>query len=136
MRFGKSLLLLPLLALFVFSCKKVEGPGGKASIKGRLHAQVIDGAGNIINDYDLTDHDVFIIYGDTTGGNYFYDDDLKSSYQGQFEFNYLEVGTYTIYLYEKCPTCPSGEKALFTQVELTEKKEVKDLGTIYVRKNP
>lgn len=136
MRFKSSFILVSIVSLVLLSCKKVEGPGGKASIKGRLHAQVFDGANNMINEYDLTDQDVFIIYGDTAGGNYFYDDDVKSSYQGQFEFNYLEVGTYTIFVYEKCPTCPSGEKTLFYQVELTEKKEVRDLGTINVRKNP
>ncbi len=135
MRIAKSVLLAFIFTAFLFSCKKVEGPGGSSTIQGKLHAYVKDGAGNIINEYDLMDHDVFIIYGDEEGNN-FYDDDLKTSFDGSFRFDYLEEGKYTIFLYEYCPTCPSGSETIMKEVEITDKKSTVDLGTIEVRKKP
>jgi hypothetical protein len=127
-----SLLILSVLVIGG-SCKKVEGPGGSSTIKGKLHAVVHDGAGNLINEYDLHDHDVYIIYG-SDAEETFYDDDVKSSYDGTFEFNYLEKGSYRVFIYEKCTTCPSGKDVVMMDVEITDKKSTVDLGTINIEK--
>lgn len=130
----KNLLTLSILAIALFtSCKKVEGPGGSSTIKGKLHAVVYDGANNLINEYDLEKHDVYIIYGDDENETYF-DDDIETSYDGTFEFRYLEKGNYRIFCYEKCPTCPSGDDVIILEAEITDKNQVIDLGTINVRK--
>lgn len=115
------------------SCKKVEGPGGSSTIKGKLYALVHDGANNLINQYDLHDHDVYIIYGDDSEDT-FYDDDVKTSYDGTFEFPYLENGKYRLFIYEKCVTCPSGKDVVMVDVEITDKKSTVDVGTINIEK--
>lgn len=124
---------LSIIALVVLmsGCKKVEGPGGSSSITGKLHALVHDGAGNLINEYDLADHDIYLIYGNEEG-NTFYDDDIKSSYDGTFRFDYLEVGHYQIFAYEKCTSCPSGDDVVLLDVEITDKKSTVDVGTINI----
>lgn len=132
----KKLLFSLFIGAIVFlnsSCKKVEGPGGSSTIKGKLHAVVHDGAGNLINEYDLHDYDVYLIYG-SDAENTFYDDDVKTSYDGSFEFRYLETGNYRLFMYEKCVTCPSGKDVVMVDVEITDKKSTVDVGTINIEK--
>lgn len=117
--------------LFLFqSCAKVEGPGGSSSIIGKVHVEVYDVAGNLINDYDAQDEDVYLIYG---GEDSFYDDDVKTSYDGTFEFNYLQKGTYKLFVYQDCNSCASGKEAVFVNdIEITEKKSETNVGTITI----
>jgi hypothetical protein len=121
-----------LIMLSFTSCKKVEGPGGSSSIKGKIHGMRYDGAGNLLNEYDVAKHDVYLIYGDNTEDTYF-DDDIETSYDGSFEFDYLEEGTYRLFVYEKCTTCNSGKAVIMQTIEIDKKKSAIDVGTINVR---
>ena len=112
------------------SCSKVEGPGGSSSIVGKVHVEKYDVAGNLINEYDAPNEDVFLIYGED---GTFYDDDLKTSYDGTFEFNYLQPGVYKLFVYQDCNTCNSGKEPVFVDVEITDKKSTVDVGTIIIR---
>ncbi|MGB0915019.1 MAG: hypothetical protein ACPGVI_03060 [Crocinitomicaceae bacterium] len=119
---------LSLFALMAFnSCKKVEGPGGAATIKGHiLKEKMIAGQAYF---HDAADEDVYLIYGNEDS---FYDDDIKTSYDGTFEFNYLEEGNYQFFVYSDCPTCLSGDTIIKRDIVISEKKEVFDLGTITI----
>ena len=59
--------------------------------------------------------------------------DIDEAPQGAFEFKYLEQGTYTIFAYEDCATCDSGEKEVLMTIELG-KKETLDIGEIILKK--
>jgi hypothetical protein len=59
---------------------------------------------------------------------------VKTSYDGSFVFQYLQKGTYTIFVYEDDATQPSGKNVIKQTFEITEKGQVKDLGTINTRK--
>lgn len=121
-----------IFSVSLISCEKVEGPNGSSTIKGKVIIQKYDASGqNVINEYEAQDEDVYLIYGDT---DTFYDDDTKTSYDGSFEFNYLQNGTYQVFLYQDCLSCASGEEAVIKVVEITEKKSTQDIGTIYLRK--
>lgn len=126
-----SVFSVGLIAFAINSCSKVEGPGGSSSIIGKVHAEVYDGANNLLTEYDAPKEDIFIIYG---GENTTFDDDTKTSYDGTFRFDYLEPGTYQIFVYEKCNSCSSGKKVVLQEVEITEKKSTVDVGTIIIRK--
>jgi hypothetical protein len=114
----------------VSSCKKVEGQGGTSSIKGVVVEQKYIGT-NIVAEYVAADQDVYIIYG--TEGT-FYDDDVKTSYDGSFEFNYLNKGNYRLFVYEDSSTEPSGKAAKFVEVEIVDKKSTIEVDTIYIKK--
>jgi hypothetical protein len=114
---------------FLQSCTKVEGPGGSSSIIGTVHVNVYDIAGNLINDYDAQDEDVYLVYG---GGDGFYDDDIKTSYDGTFEFNYLQKGSYKLFVYQDCNSCASGKEPVFVDVEITDKKTTTNIGIINI----
>lgn len=118
------------VTLTMTSCKKVEGPGGSSTITGKIYVQVFDAANNLINEYDGLDERVYLIYGED---DTFYDDDVRTSYDGTFEFNYLQNGTYKFFVYEKCSTCESGKNVIIKTVEITDKKSTIDLGTIIIR---
>jgi len=126
------ILSLSILSVLCFSsCKKVAGPGGSSTITGKIHAKVYDGAGNLLTEYDIAKEDVFIIYG---SGSTAYDDKVKTSYDGTFKFNYLEKGSYQVFVYEKDPTVPSGVVVKIVDAQITSKKSTVDLGTINIRK--
>lgn len=99
----KNILLSTLIAsVFVFnSCQKVEGEGGRGKISGkvmvteRLYVQS-NLSDSII--YPGATEDIYIVYG--TGSD-FADDKVECGYDGSFEFNYLQPGTYTIYGYNE-----------------------------------
>lgn len=119
------------LGVSLMACKKVEGPNGSSTIKGTVIIQKYNSLGQITAEYEAQEEDVYLIYGET---NTFYDDDTKTSFDGSFEFNYLQNGKYQVFVYEDCASCGSGKQALITDVEITEKKSTQDLGTIYIAK--
>ena len=122
-----------ILMLFFAGCTKTEGLGGKAKIIGKLTGKFytddqlsqFNGLGVLANE------NVYIVYG--TEDTYF-DDDIKTSYDGSFEFNYLRPGTYTIYAYENCFPCAALETNKQVTVEITSKDQILDIGTIELKK--
>jgi len=129
----KSILFIPIALLFLAGCKKVEGPGGSSKIYGKIQIQRYDAADNLIgNAYAAHEEDVYIIYG---SNDTFHDDDVKTSFDGSFEFDYLENGDYQIFVYEDCKTCSSGKTIILKTVNIDSKKSETDLGTITVRKD-
>jgi hypothetical protein len=118
-----------LLILLIFGCNKAPGIGGKAKIKGKL-------IGKFYSDSQLTafagfsvlgDERVYIIYGNEKTQ---YDDDVRTTYDGTFEFNYLRPGKYVVFMYENCYPCASEQKEKLFEVEISGKNEVVDLGEI------
>ncbi|MFL5752260.1 MAG: hypothetical protein ACJ76F_02545 [Bacteroidia bacterium] len=131
----KTFLACLLLALaFLFSCKKPAGSGGNASIKGKVWVEDWDKYFTAINyEYPGSDEDVYIIYGEDTS----YGDRIKTNYNGEFEFKYLRKGKYRVYVYSsqaQTATDPSAQQAKVIEVEITKNKEVKDIGTITVKR--
>ena len=126
------LLIFSILVLSLSnSCKKVEGTGGGATIKGIIQEQKYNALGNIIAEYPGSDQDVYLIYGTA---DQFYDDDVKTSYDGSFMFKYLQKGTYTIFVYEDDATKPSGKNVIKETFDITKKGQIIDLDTINIRK--
>ncbi len=128
---NKIKLILPIfILLMVFSsCRKVEGPGGSVTIKGVVIER--NHVGTSIFEYPAADQDVYIIYGSE---NSFYDDDVSTSYDGSFEFRYLQKGDYQIFAYQDNPSVASGTDEVLVQVNANEKNQVIILDTIYIDK--
>jgi len=127
----RAFLFFSITFFILLSCAKVEGPGGSSAIIGKVRAEVYDGANNLINEYDIPKEDVYLIYGEE---NSFYDDDIETSYDGTFRFDYLERGNYQLFVYSKCVTCPSGKEIVLVDVEIPSKRSTIDVGTIIIRK--
>lgn len=128
-----SCLTLIFTVFFFSACKKVEGTGGSSSIRGKISALNYNSAGIYQNNsYDAADVDVYIIYGDNKT---IQDDKVATSYDGSFEFNYLEKGNYTLYVYEKCfgTDCPTGKTVVLKSATISKSKETVDVGTIEIK---
>ena len=128
----KNIFLLVIIGLVITSCTKVEGEGGSGSIKGFVYEYKINTFSlDTTARYPAADQDVYIIYGNE---DTFYDDNIKTSYDGSFKFPYLQKGKYTVFVYEDCATCLSGKKEILHTIEITKKNQVIDLDTIEIRK--
>jgi hypothetical protein len=114
-----------------YGCQKEAGEGGSSVISGKLIAQKYNAFGDLIEEYDLADERVYIIYGENAD---VYDDNMRTSFNGTFRFDYLRKGTYRVFTYSKCPTCAGGEETLMHQVTITKNKEQIVIPTIFVRK--
>jgi hypothetical protein len=130
--FGLRLFLISgILSVTITSCKKTEGEGGKASIYGKVVTENYNGNFTVLNGiYASADVDVYIIYGNETN----YGDKQATNYKGEFEFKYLRKGNYKIYVYSKDSslTTASGDTVMIREVEIKEKKQKVDVGTITI----
>lgn len=135
----KKLIYAIISSLFLLSCSKYEGTGGRASIYGKIRIQQRLFVNGIFVDsvtFDGAKEDVFILYGsDDTA----LDDKVECSYDGTFKFDYLQPGTYTIFAYNEVfhtgPSITNNDDDYYTNepVSITlelSKKESRDLGTI------
>ncbi|HET6991906.1 MAG TPA: hypothetical protein VFJ43_11310, partial [Bacteroidia bacterium] len=129
----KRLLFLPLIALLatVYSCNSGPGPGGQASITGKVYVKgnwnstctlYSDSSSGFVPYYG-PDYDVYLIYGDDPS----YGDRVKTAPDGTYQFNYLRKGKYTVYVYSNDCTAPSGKTAVSIPVEITGKKQAAQL---------
>lgn len=109
-------ILWSLLFALVTGCTKPEGEGGTSAIYGKVYAFDYNSSGVLQNEFYLADEDVFIIYGDEDN---YYDDSYKTSFDGSFRFQYLRPGTYTVFTYSDCESCPSGTEEISQTVEIT-----------------
>lgn len=118
-----SVIFLSFLSLM--GCKKEEGLGGTSTIKGKVIVYDFDASFQNpvpLEIYPATDENVYIIYG---SDGTVYDDDFKTSYDGSYEFKYLQKGKYRLFAYSKDSTGasignPSGaDIPVFINVEIT-----------------
>lgn len=119
------------IVLIISSCKKTAGEGGKASIYGKVWVENWNGSFTVLNgEYAGADVDVYIIYGDETN----YGDKQTTNYKGEFEFKYLRKGKYKVYVYsqDNTLTSQSGDTVVVKEIEIKDKKEKANLGTITI----
>ena len=129
--YSKLFLLLSAFVLLSLSCKKQEGKGGDASISGSIAVKHYNSTfTEFISEYPGRDTYVYLIYGDDIS----YGQRIKTNFEGQFEFKYLYKGNYTVYLYSLDSTLTSadGSIAVVREVNIADRKEHIDLGTIQV----
>ena len=125
--------MVVLSGIIISSCKKPEGKGGSASIRGKIWVEDWSiGFTQKNGEYAGYDEDVYIIYGNNVG----YNDKTKANYNGEFEFKYLRTGKYKIYVYSKDNTLhsKSSDTSFVREVTITAKKQTKVLDAITIYK--
>ena len=96
------IITLLLVVFFVSSCEKEAGEGGTSTIQGSVYKlstyyNVLTQQVDTIS-YQLdSKKDVYIIYSDNE--NDFYDDNVETNWNGQYRFEYLRKGNYTLFVY-------------------------------------
>lgn len=117
--------------LLISSCAKPEGEGGTSTIQGKVYAFDYNGSGVLQGEFYAADENVYIIYGDEDN---YYDDRYETSFDGSYRFQYLRPGTYTVFVYSDCVSCPSGIEAISQTVEITGNNEDVILDDLEIRK--
>ncbi|MBK8487457.1 MAG: hypothetical protein WAU21_05970 [Chitinophagales bacterium] len=128
-----------LLRTFIFicftallsGCNLGPGEGGTASIIGKVKVLEYNGSGILVNEYYAADERVYIIYGDET----FQSDEVRTSYEGSYRFEFLRKGDYTIYVYSDCPPCDGETQAILESVSITKNGEVISVPEITIEKH-
>lgn len=131
-----SLRYLLLFVVFVCcctGCRKEAGPGGNAAIRGNVQAYHYNSTFTVfIADYPAADEYVYIIYDD----DFSYSDRVKTDYEGDFEFKYLNPGQYRIYVYSLDSTlqAPSGSIAVVKDITIEGNKDIVQTDTLKIFK--
>ena len=114
------LTLFSLLTVTMLSCAKMEGYGGKASISGNVFGRDYNSNGNLVSEDNLGNVRVYI----SKHGSTQYFDDMRTAYDGSFQFDYLQVGKYDLWAFGDCDNCSWDQTYTLITVEVTSKKEV------------
>lgn len=89
-----QILFLIVVTFYLASCKKKAGPGGQATVIGKVYANDFDNTFNyLISKGYSSGTKVYIVYGDEKNiGN-----TITTSIDGTYEFKYLTKGHYKVY---------------------------------------
>jgi len=123
--------------LLLNSCKKEEGEGGTSNIKGKIYAKYYNKNFTYLADSAYAaDIEVYIIYGD----DYSFGERIRTSFDGAYEFKFLEKGFYKIYVYTRDSSGTynntvnqyAPDFAIIKEVEITKKKQTVEVPDINV----
>ena len=101
------------------ACGVEPGEGGLATIRGKVYGYDINSAGRILDSGYVGDRRVYIAYGNHTWA----DDDVRTSYTGEYAFRGLQKGTYTLWVFSQCDTCPFDLNYVKKEVQITSYKQ-------------
>jgi len=121
------------VVLSISACEKSQGEGGNATIVGSVWVEDYNSTfTDLLGEYAAMEEDVYIVYGDNVG----YDDKTETDYLGNYRFNYLRPGKYTIFVYSKDSTMSTinGETVVLKEVEITESNQVLTVPQIIIFK--
>lgn len=121
-----SFLAATLFFMAISSCKKEPGEGGQATIHGKVYAYKTTGADSGY----ISDVKVYLSYGTNT----WEDQNVNSSYTGEYAFPFLHTGDYTVWVLNKCDTCPLKQSYDIAHVTINKPREtveVRDLINYY-----
>jgi hypothetical protein len=114
-----------------FVIYKEADKGGEANIKGRIWVKNWDADWTYVKaEYPGAGEDVYIVYGDGS----FYNDHIKASYDGTFEFKGLRKGTYKVFAYGDDKNSPSTEKEFLVTTSITSREQTVTLPDIVITK--
>jgi hypothetical protein len=137
MKITTALSFLSVIIFFFVACEKQPGEGGTSTIHGSIITKEYNGNFKILRAvYPAAKEDVYIIYGgDSTK---FYGNHSNTSWDGTYEFNFLQEGNYIVFAYSKDSTfdynLTSEKIAIMRRVEITGKNQTIEVPVIYVLK--
>jgi hypothetical protein len=130
----KVLIAVLLLGLFN-ACTKGPGEGGRAFIKGKVFIKnytAPPGPFVLQDEYYAQGENVYIVYGDQPGVG----KNVKTSYDGSFQFEYLRKGKYKVFAYsdDTSSTLNSKTKEIIADVEIKSASETITIPDIVIVK--
>lgn len=128
MRTSLKFLFITVLVLAITGCRKEAGEGGNSSIVGKVKTMEYSSTGWLKAEYYTPEARVYIMYGNST----IYNDDMRTHFDGSYQFDFLYPGNYTIYAYSDCDTCASGTEVVMETVEITDKNQIVEVPDLII----
>lgn len=120
-----------LISIFIFSCKKGPGEGGRANIKGKVYTVNYNSQMTVVTDSGYVGgQKVYILYGDETAVGKSQD----TNNEGTYEFSYLRKGKYKVYVYSKI-AANQLDSAVVQEGEITASKQALELPDFKIKTN-
>ena len=123
----KWLSIFSVLAI-ISACQKGSGEGGTSTIRGKVFVMNYNNSGQFVDSFYAQAEHVYIIYGDAG----YFGNDIKTSYDGTYEFPYLRKGSYTIFAYSRCDTCVGGQQPVFLNTEISKNNSIVTLSDLVI----
>jgi hypothetical protein len=129
------LLIICLVAITMYGCKKLAGPGGKVSITGKVKAINYDNSLNSPADTGyIGGIKVYLKYG--VGSTVPVSENQDTNYDGVFLFEYLRPGTYEVYVYsKKVGGINKIDTFISKSIVLTKNDKIVDVGDLNIITN-
>src|SRR5437016_3972384 len=114
-------------------CKKPPGPGGKATVQGKVYARNFDSYGiSVISEYYISGENVYICYGTSNAVGH----TAKTSIDGSFQFLYLNQGHYKIFVNSRDTSIhiKNSKKTVpvIFDLDITSTNQIADAGDIVI----
>lgn len=119
-------------AIFLFtmaSCSKEEGSGGLATIRGKVYGYDYNALGVLHDSGYVGGIRVYISYGDHT----WVDDDTRTSSSGEYAFQGLQEGNYTLFVESECDSCNFNREYIIQHAEITSGDQELQLPDFVIR---
>lgn len=111
--------IMMIFGALLVGCTKSPGVGGKAKLTGTVEAIFVqEGSFDTVGIEAIPEHRVYIIYGDGS----LQDDEIRTSPNGGYKFEYLNPGNYKIYTYSESLLTPSELEEVSVTVTIGKKE--------------
>jgi len=126
-------LLFEYLTAFFFilsfiSCQKEAGEGGSGKITGKLYGYDINNNGVVTDSGYAGGLRVYISFGEEGNAN----NDVRTSFNGQYEFTGLRKGNYTVFAYSQCDSCIFNQATIKQTVTLSNNRDEVNLPDLVI----
>ena len=135
----RNLIVILAIAIGFSACKKEAGEGGSSVIKGKVYQLKLfdnNGVWDTLS-YKLdAEKEVYIIYSDDE--NDIYDDSFDTHWNGEYRFEFLRKGDYTIYAYANWDSLGVVEGAypVFKHIKIDANNRTFTLDDFVILKDP
>ena len=135
----RNLIVILAIAIGFSACKKEEGEGGSSVIKGKVYQLTLRDNNGVWDtlEYKLdTEKVVYIIY--SNNENDIYDDSFDTHWNGEYRFEFLRKGDYTIYTYANFDTSGvvEGVYPVFKHIKIDANNKTFSLDDFVILKDP
>ena len=138
----KKIAIFLLFGILFYACKKEAGEGGTSVIEGKVYQlkmyQDLNGEWDTIpGTYKLdAEKEVYIIYSENE--NDIYDDSFDTHWNGEYRFEFLRKGDYTIYTYANWDSLGVVEGAypVFKHIKIDANNRTFTLDDFVILKDP
>lgn len=126
-----SIFIFCLLVIGFPSCELTPGEGGTSTITGKVYLKEVNSSGIVTAEYFVPDEDVFIMFDDDS----IYDESTKTSYNGEYQFNFLRKGRYKIFAYTDASFSSDYQEPVFAEIEISENHQTVEAPLITIEKH-